>query len=160
MKREIQCKKCGVTFFSGTRGAIPDFCPSCKYQGYKDRHYHYQRKDPGLFPSGRIIKKLCLEQDKYQCALCGNTDNPSIHHKDGKSYYRFKLNTNNSLDNLITLCHKCHMKTHGFIKSPRTLEIIEYHVSNPHFTRSELAKHFNLSRERIGQIIGRKSQQG
>ena len=110
MKREIQCKKCGVTFFSGTRGAIPDFCPSCKYQGYKDRHYHYQRKDPGLFPSGRIIKKLCLEQDKYQCALCGNTDNPSIHHKDGKSYYRFKLNTNNSLDNLITLCSICHKK--------------------------------------------------
>ncbi|MBU3905356.1 MAG: HNH endonuclease [Nanoarchaeota archaeon] len=45
------------------------------------------------------IQKMVLKRDNNQCALCGSIGALEIHHKKEK---------NNNLDNLITLCSKCH----------------------------------------------------
>jgi glycerol-3-phosphate cytidylyltransferase len=49
------------------------------------------------------IKTFILEKDNYKCQLCGQKGN-HIHHIDYNK-------DNCSLNNLITLCRKCHPKT-------------------------------------------------
>jgi len=53
---------------------------------------HYQMKK---------IRKQKLIEGNYICQLCGQKAN-EVHHID-------KTKTNHNLDNLIILCHKCHM---------------------------------------------------
>jgi len=50
-----------------------------------------------------------LERDNYTCQICENTNQLVIHHKDlsGQSD-----NPNNDMDNLITLCRRCHINIH------------------------------------------------
>lgn len=50
-----------------------------------------------------------LERDKYQCRSCGKKEGIlDIHHIDGNGSGKKKLEKNNSLDNLVTLCRRCH----------------------------------------------------
>lgn len=58
------------------------------------------------------IRKIVLELDNYQCSICGRENctekfyrgkSLSVHHIDGNY-------GNNGLYNLITLCHRCHMR--------------------------------------------------
>lgn len=51
------------------------------------------------------LKKAIRERDRYTCQICGN-EGLEVHHID----YNKK---NCNIENLITLCKKCHMKT-GF----------------------------------------------
>jgi 5-methylcytosine-specific restriction endonuclease McrA len=60
-----------------------------------------------------------LERDNFQCQECGMTQEQhfilynkciAIHHIDGKGIYSEVKN--NNLDNLITLCYRCHMLIH------------------------------------------------
>jgi len=57
-----------------------------------------------------ILKERIRERDGHICQLCGegsgNGKLPDVHHID----YNKK---NNDPWNLITLCHRCHMKTNG-----------------------------------------------
>jgi hypothetical protein len=60
----------------------------------------------------RRMRLLALERDRHQCQVCGAKDNIIIHHKNN-------IKTDNKLDNLITLCQKCHFKIHSNgIKKP------------------------------------------
>jgi hypothetical protein len=56
-----------------------------------------------------------LERDNYTCQSCGlkTEDGKTIvvHHKDRTGFG--KKNKNNNMDNLITLCVQCHLKTHN-----------------------------------------------
>lgn len=57
-------------------------------------------------------KYIAFERDGNKCTICGATNNLEIHHKDGTGYktvgdYR---KSNNSLENLQTVCHSCHTK--------------------------------------------------
>ena len=55
-------------------------------------------------------------RDNFTCQSCNRNKNQlgnnrlEIHHIDGNGSSKPKEEQNNSLDNLITLCHKCHYK--------------------------------------------------
>jgi len=55
--------------------------------------------------------------DKFnrKCSVCGNENDLTIHHIDGKgrNYVDKGLKANNSIDNLILICRKCHGSIHS-----------------------------------------------
>lgn len=64
-------------------------------------------------------KQLVLERDNFECQECGMSQQQHIilfnfqlivHHKDGQG--RRADDVNNDMDNLITLCVKCHGRIH------------------------------------------------
>ncbi len=64
-------------------------------------------------------KQKALERDNFQCQECGITQEQhfllynkglAVHHIDGKGYG--SKEPNNDLDNLQTLCYRCHMLIH------------------------------------------------
>jgi len=52
-----------------------------------------------------------LERDGYKCTECNASSRLVVHHKDG-SGRGYKSETNNDLDNLVTLCKACHLEIH------------------------------------------------
>ena len=56
---------------------------------------------------------IAIERDGYKCLDCGRSDNFGkrlcVHHLDETGQTD---SPNNSLDNLVTLCHSCHAKRH------------------------------------------------
>jgi hypothetical protein len=69
------------------------------------KDYHNRRRFGGN-------KYKAFERDGYKCKHCGTDANLEIHHIDGtgyKSVIDYKK-SNNNLENLLTLCHKCHLK--------------------------------------------------
>ena len=71
---------------------------------YKDSSWLENRVQySSLFTKAFRLK--IYKRDKYKCAICKqSTQVLHCHHKDYNKY-------NNSLDNMITLCHSCHFKT-------------------------------------------------
>lgn len=73
--------------------------------GYKPYNWQYQK-------SNRLdenIRKAVILRDECKCQECGKTDcRLEVHHIRPR-----RLNGSNTLDNLITLCKKCHQKTLG-----------------------------------------------
>ena len=69
------------------------------------RDYHNKKRFGGN-------KYLAMERDKYKCQYCFTDKNLEIHHIDGTGYKSVKdlKDCNNNLENLLTLCHKCHLK--------------------------------------------------
>ncbi len=64
-------------------------------------------------------KQQALERDNFQCQDCGMNQEThialfgiwlNVHHKDGQG--KNAKVKNNNLDNLITLCHRCHSREH------------------------------------------------
>ena len=55
-------------------------------------------------------RELALQRDNYQCSRCGASEQLTVHHKDGSG--RGSSTHNNDLDNLITLCRRCHAEEH------------------------------------------------
>jgi len=51
-----------------------------------------------------------LERDGHMCTNCSATELLVVHHKNGKG--RSCTDPDNSLDNLVTLCRKCHIAEH------------------------------------------------
>jgi 5-methylcytosine-specific restriction endonuclease McrA len=48
----------------------------------------------------------CLKAKGEQCVECGATEDIEVHHVDGDRL-------NNRLENLVPLCHGCHVKVHS-----------------------------------------------
>lgn len=73
--------------------------------GYKSYSWQYQK-------SNRLdenIRKAVILRDKCKCKECGKSNcRLEVHHIKPR-----RLNGSNTLDNLITLCEKCHQKTEG-----------------------------------------------
>jgi len=159
MDKYYYCNLCGAKS-KYEQGNMPRLCPDCEGKKHK-LYYKYERRPPESFPSGRRIKQLCLERDDHKCVKCGSTDKIDVHHKDGNNWQKIRQLANNNLANLITLCHSCHMKLHhrqGDLqakKEKRTLDMITYHNEHPEIRHAKLATKFNLSRERVGQVLGR-----
>ena len=66
---------------------------------------------PEVFKRFGINPKKIFKRDNWSCQQCGSKEDLTIHHIDGQG--RNSKNKNNSLDNLITLCRKCHGRIHG-----------------------------------------------
>ena len=73
--------------------------------GYKSYKWQYQK-------SNRLdenIRKAVILRDNCKCMECGKSNcKLEVHHIKPR-----RLNGSNTLDNLITLCEKCHQKTEG-----------------------------------------------
>jgi hypothetical protein len=50
------------------------------------------------------IRKVVLKRDQLKCKLCGKSPSSQVHHINPR-----KNGGTNNLNNLITLCGKCHM---------------------------------------------------
>jgi len=136
----LKCKYCQEEFF--TRKKEKQYCNkhiSKKHQKRKkSKHkktklyfsdlYYY---DFDNYDGNRI---WCLLRDDFTCTQCGNEENLTIHHKDGKGFSKKPQHRNNNLNNLITLCNRCHDE----IESPN-LKIENYIASN------KIKKHYNFS---------------
>ena len=93
--------------------------PKNKDRVNKQKHNHYlikqkplakQVRDKRNFDSNR---EFVIIRDNFTCVNCGVKGESStliVHHKDLTG--RNKLNHNNSIDNLITLCRACHLAEH------------------------------------------------
>ena len=68
------------------------------------------------------LRKYALKRDNYTCQECGATENLQVHHIKAK---KFHPELTYDLDNLITLCKKCHLKAHGkgFKKYKKTFSL-------------------------------------
>jgi len=93
---------------------------------------------------------LCLQRDNYTCQICGAIDNIDVHHKDNGGYHIKKDKTDNTLSNLITLCHRCHIKLHnGVLGKDKDIFILR----KQGYTLQEIADFYMVSRQRIHQIL-------
>ena len=52
------------------------------------------------------LRLTVLERDRYQCVKCGSTENLHVHHIQAR-----RKHGTNQMDNLQTLCDRCHMET-------------------------------------------------
>ena len=101
------CESCGkeVKFYKSK------LCPSCARSLERNPNWHNGASfEP--YPLGwtKTFKEQIRYRDKYKCQLCSipeveNCRALSVHHID---YNKENL----ALDNLISLCNKCHGKTH------------------------------------------------
>ena len=57
-------------------------------------------------PEWKAKKLLVLERDNYKCQQCGYTNNLHVHH------LTYENVTNEQLDDLVTLCKRCHRSEH------------------------------------------------
>lgn len=76
--------------------------------------YHNKQRFSGL-------KIFILQRDKNQCLLCDIKEKLVVHHIDGIGYKNNQI-SNNTVENLITLCRQCHSALHHWQKKNRELK--------------------------------------
>lgn len=60
-------------------------------------------------------QKIVMDRDCHLCKNCGSGSKLVVHHIDGSGG---KKNSNNALENLVTLCRACHLAIHRKQKIP------------------------------------------
>lgn len=60
----------------------------------------------------RGLREECKERDNYECQICEDTDNLTLHHIEFKSE-----GGRNELSNVITICLYCHNIVHQILSS-------------------------------------------
>jgi len=86
-------------------------------------------------PEWKAKKLLVLERDNYKCQQCGYTNNLHVHH------LTYENVTNEQLDDLVTLCKRCHRSEHKK-KVKNTKHFIKYYK----MTNRELVKNKVLTK--------------
>ena len=126
--RDLNCKECGKLFVgTGCRLFCSRSCKGSWWQrerfhgpdaeewrarysaaskGENNRNWHGGRSKQG-YGSGWTdsLRKTILERDGYLCQICGNGLRLHVHHRD-------LTKTNHAVENLITLCQRCHVRVH------------------------------------------------
>lgn len=107
----------------------------------------------------KSIRAKTLKRDKYRCQYCRIKTN-EVHHKDKTGSNRPERKKNNELENLITLCHKCHIGLHQNRKfgndcsrKPERDNKIFRLLSTK--TQSEISRMFGITRQRVNQIVNK-----
>lgn len=156
---EIRISKSGSRYKSYYRRKGRPISPNAEIRVSKSgRRYtnYYLRKFPqrgtGLLPASKLYRGPCLERDNFKCQICGATNNLDIHHKDNGGYHLQGQQTNNELNNLITLCHRCHLKMHKGVLGREEIIMSRREAGE---TIQSIANSFGVSRQRIHQIIKR-----
>lgn len=115
--RTIICIQCNKEFQTESKRKDKRMCNNClKYNKTKQVMLARKKRFPNIeigVGSGnssknknRILTKHNYRKTKKdKCELCGSNLYLCVHHKDGDR-------NNNSLDNLITVCKKCHQTYH------------------------------------------------
>jgi 5-methylcytosine-specific restriction endonuclease McrA len=83
-----------------------------KQKWYYDNHadclrYRKEYREQTHFDGQR---SSVIARDEQRCSRCGNKTKLVVHHKDRLG--RGKKNPNNALDNLETVCRRCHLLEH------------------------------------------------
>lgn len=68
-------------------------------------------------------QEFMKQRDKFSCQHCGRKDCKLVAHH----IIAYRFTGDDSADNLITLCHKCHRKIHGKEKTERYKKHKTYH---------------------------------
>ena len=89
------CKDCGVAIRQRD-----NYCRPC----LAERH---AKRDVLRVEFNRLRNKV-VRRDGNKCTKCGSTIKLEVHHIDGLAESH-----DNRMENLITLCHPCHMELHG-----------------------------------------------
>lgn len=73
----------------------------------------------------REKRRLALKRDGYRCQMCGTGINLNVHHI---SYAN--LGTDAEMDDIVTLCEKCHEKVHvkDLEKKPSMISLFDYEM--------------------------------
>lgn len=104
-----------------------------------------------------------LERDNYSCVKCFlscEEVNILVHHLDESRKNGYK-NMNNSLDNLMTLCKKCHAIVHGYTQDKEVKRrIIAKKLVVEDKTLQEIGDEFGISRQRVYQILWNGDKSG
>ena len=153
------CKKC---WSKRSKKWVREYREKHGAEVRKKQREHYHKKHPNArYNNGETFlkdRKKALERDNYTCQDCGATENLETHHIDGSGSNVPAREMNNDLDNLITLCHKCHMKRHGTngdISSGkhRIQGDARIYEMCQHLSQSDVARRVGLTRQRISQIV-------
>ncbi len=103
-------------------------------------------------------KMKAMARDGYKCSKCSKKPPEvrlHIHHldKNGHESKSFNGEENNQLNNLITLCTRCHAYTHyvEFKMNPNVGMMKE--MKKQGLTYQEIGDEFGLSRQRIHQLL-------
>ncbi len=83
-------------------------------------------------PHWPTIRKLVLERDQNKCQACGKSWDHSqlhIHHKRPLRSFRFPQEAN-QLDNLISLCPRCHQRVENVVRVKSGLGGLSYLLHN------------------------------
>lgn len=112
---ELICIDCLNKFKAKRKDTLR--CPVCKkkhasYKTMLSRKKRYPEIEMGV-GSGNSYKnkhralgiQTYRRAKKTKCEWCGSTNNLLVHHLDENRY-------NNNIDNLITLCKRCHQNLH------------------------------------------------
>ena len=112
---ELTCINCNKKFEAKRKDTLR--CPVCKkkhasYKTMLSRKKHHPEIEMGV-GSGNSYKnkhralgiQTYRRAKKTKCEWCSSTNNLLVHHLDENRY-------NNNIDNLITLCKRCHQNLH------------------------------------------------
>lgn len=95
-----------------------------EYKSYMREWFKYYKRDykqhaDTVYFDGN--REKAIERDGFQCTLCGITREEhreryekdlNVHHVDGKGFGRKKADRNSELENLLTVCVRCHTLIH------------------------------------------------
>lgn len=133
--------------------------------GRKNRDKQRESQDNFLFNGNR---ELALERDNWTCQECGMSQEKcivmfnrqlSIHHKDENGLPVPKEEKNNSLDNLITMCTRCHNLLHRKINKERIFgDLLEQDDSQWEYPK--IREVLNDKKKRLGTITEAKKELG
>ena len=98
--------------------------PVCERSQYCFEHWKAAQKRTQYWKfEGNRIK--ALERDGFQCRICGDDGRGKrelhVHHIDSNS-------TNNTLDNLMCLCQKCHNAVTDLLACPDPFRLIQFMI--------------------------------
>lgn len=95
-----KCESCSTEFFREV--STQRFCSrKCSDRAKKDFYYD------GAYSE-------VMERDGHQCKKCASTGKLSVHHIDHSGSEKVKtFEANNSIENLVVLCDKCHRDIHN-----------------------------------------------
>jgi len=114
--------------------------------------YIHPLRDPNARHIGKGRRKMIIERDK-SCRVCGGTDNIDVHHIDKKGGHLTET-PNNKPDNLIVLCHRCHIRLHCGINE-RNEDIVAMRKKGQ--SLSKIGNAYGISRQRVLQILQKYS---
>lgn len=85
-------------------------------------YYYSFRKSYFASKAWKILRQKVLRRDNHKCQSCGRKDSLEVHHI---TYENF---TNESLDELVTLCRYCHQDHHNHYGYPNKTNLTTFYA--------------------------------
>ncbi len=99
-------------------------CIYCQNKIVRERKIKYKKESLNKL---NTIRNEVYKRDKFQCSFCKTKEKLLIHHKDESgegSYSNNKTKVNNEMDNLISLCFRCHSELHTWLSRIRRHKLL------------------------------------